>query len=320
MRASRLLTILMELQARGLVTAGALAAATEVSVRTIYRDIDALSAAGVPVYAEHGSAGGFRLLDGWRTRLNGLTGPEAEALFLSGLAGPAVALGMQGAMAAAQLKLAVALPPELREAAERMRTRFHLDAPGWFHAAEAPAHLQRLARAVWDQQMVEMRYRSWKQETRRRVAPLGIVLKSGAWYLVGAVGDQARTYRVERIRELAVLAEGFQRPAAFDLEEHWRASTRRLEQEMYANRAVIRLSPDGVRMLRPLLSPFVVAAAQVGAPDAEGYCVVTLPVGSIRQASADLLRFGADAEVLEPAELRSHLAAVTAALSRRYGA
>ena len=318
MRASRLLSILMVLQARGRVTALALAEECEVSVRTIYRDVDALSAAGVPVYADRGAEGGYRLLDGWRTRLNGLSTSEAEALFLSGLSGPATALGLHGAMAAAQLKLTAALPPELRDAAERMRTRFHLDAPGWFHGAEEPDHLQRLARAVWEQRMVAVRYRSWKREAERRVGPLGIVLKSGAWYLVGAVDADVRTYRVARVRELTVLDEGFERPAGFDLATYWTESTHRLEQEMHSNRATVRLSPMGLRMVEPLISPFVRAGAEIGAPDENGYCIVTLPVGSVWQASSELLGFGVDAEVLEPPELRAHMADVAASLHRRY--
>ncbi len=318
MRASRLLSILMALQARGRATAQALADECEVSVRTIYRDVDALSAAGVPVYADRGAEGGYRLLDGWRTRLNGLTTSEAEALFLSGLSGPAAALGLQGAMAAAQLKLAAALPPELRDAAERMRTRFHLDAPGWFHGPEEPDHLQRLACAVWEQRMVEVRYRSWKRETERRVGPLGIVLKSGAWYLVGAVDADVRTYRVARVRELSVLDEGFERPTGFDLATYWAASTHRLEQEMHGNRATVRLSPIGLRMLEPLTSPFVRAGAEIGAPDANGYCIATLLVGSLWQASSELLRFGIDLEVLDPPELRAHMADIAANLHRRY--
>ena len=318
MRASRLLSVLMVLQARGRVTALALAEECEVSVRTIYRDVDALSAAGVPVYADRGAEGGYRLLDGWRTRLNGLSTSEAEALFLSGLSGPATALGLHGAMAAAQLKLTAALPPELRDAAERMRTRFHLDAPGWFHGAEEPDHLQRLARAVWEQRMVAVRYRSWKREAERRVGPLGIVLKSGAWYLVGAVDADVRTYRVARVRELTVLDEDFERPAGFDLTTYWTESTHRLEQEMHSNRATVRLSPMGLRMVEPLISPFVRAGAEIGAPDENGYCIVTLPVGSVWQASSELLRFGVDAEVLEPPELRAHMADVAASLHRRY--
>src|ERR1700712_5183985 len=157
MRASRLLSILMTLQARGRVTAQSLADECAVSLRTIYRDIDALGAAGVPIQSERGAEGGYRLLDGYRTRLNGLSAREAEALFLTGLSGPAADLGLGAAMAAAQLKLLVALPADLRAGAERMRARFHLDAPAWFGEAEQPPNLQLVAGAVWEQQRIQMR-------------------------------------------------------------------------------------------------------------------------------------------------------------------
>ena len=148
MRASRLLSILTTLQARGQVTAPELAEACEVSVRTIYRDIDALAAAGIPVYADRGAEGGYRLLDGYRVRLNGLSQPEAEALFMTGLPGPAAALGLEPAMLAAQTKLMAALPANLRPNAGRMQERFHLDAPSWFGEAEQPKHLRAIAGAA----------------------------------------------------------------------------------------------------------------------------------------------------------------------------
>jgi predicted DNA-binding transcriptional regulator YafY len=318
MRASRLLSILMTLQARGRVTAQVLATECEVSLRTIYRDIDALSAAGVPVYSDRGSAGGYRLLEGYRTRLNGLSLEEAKALFLSGLTGPAAALGLGPVMAAAQLKLTAALPAEMRSAADQMRACFHLDAPGWFHEKELPVHLRDIAVAVWNQRLIEIRYRSWKAETRRRVAPLGLVLKSGAWYLAGLVDDSTRTYRIARIREMKVLDEGFERPSDFDLEAYWTQSTQRLERQLHQNCATVRLSPVGFKMLEPLTSQFVSALTEIGEADADGYRTVVMPVGSLWQASSQLLRFGVDAEVLGPPELRDKMSEVVKILRDRY--
>jgi predicted DNA-binding transcriptional regulator YafY len=318
MRASRLLSILMTLQARGRVTAQVLATECEVSLRTIYRDIDALSAAGVPVYSDRGSAGGYRLLEGYRTRLNGLSLEEAKALFLSGLTGPAAALGFGPVMAAAQLKLTAALPVEMRSAADQMRACFHLDAPGWFHENDLPVHLQDIAMAVWDRRLIEIRYRSWKAETRRRVAPLGLVLKSGAWYLAGLVDNSVRTYRIARIREMKVLDEGFERPSDFDLEAYWTQSTQRLERQLHQNRATVRLSPVGFKMLEPLTSQFVNALTEIGEADADGFRTVVMPVGSLWEASSQLLRFGVDAEVLGPPELRDKMSEVVKILRDRY--
>jgi predicted DNA-binding transcriptional regulator YafY len=321
MRASRLLSILTTLQARGHVTAQALADECEVSLRTIYRDVDALSAAGIPVYSERGSAGGYRLLDGYRTRLNGLSAREAEALFLTGLSGPAADLGFGAVMAAAQLKLLVAMPADLRAGAERMRARFHLDSPAWFAEAEQPENLQLVAGAVWEQRRIQMRYRSWKAEKRRIVEPLGLVLKAGAWYLVGRCDGDTRTYRVGRILNLEVTAEHFERPATFDLPEYWRAGTQRLEADLYKNRVVVRLSPSGVKMLEAFTSPFVRAGARIedqAGPD--GWRKAILPAGSIRHATLELMRFGAEIEVLEPPELRARMAEIAGRMRKIYQA
>ena len=318
MRASRLLSILMVLQARGAVTAQALAEECEVSLRTLYRDIDALSAAGVPVYAERGAGGGYRLLEGYRTRLNGLSAQEAQALFLSGLGGAATALGLGAVLAAAQTKVTAGLPANLRSAAALMRTRFHLDAPGWFHAAEEPPFLQAVAAAAWEQHVIEIRYQSWRAEKRRRVAPLGMVLKSGAWYLVGAVDASVRTYRISRIRELEPLTERFEPPPGFDLAAWWSESTRRLEEEMYPNRATVRLSPLGLRLLEHVTSAVSRAGMVVGEPDADGHRVVTLRVGSLWEASSELMRFGTEAEVLEPPELRARIRETVEKMGRLY--
>ncbi|MFM0213346.1 YafY family protein [Paraburkholderia sediminicola] len=319
MRASRLLSILMTLQARGRVTAQSLADECAVSLRTIYRDVDALCAAGVPVHSERGAEGGYRLLDGYRTRLNGLSSQEAEALFLAGLPGPVQALGLGAVMAGAQTKLLAALPVELRSTAERMRSRFHLDAPAWFSDADQPANLPLIASAVWEQHPLQIRYQSWKAEKFRRIEPLGIVLKSGAWYVVGRVDTDIRIYRISRILELSLLDETFERPLAFDLAAYWQDSTQRLSEEMYANEATLRLSPWGIQMLEAFTSPFARSAAKIGEPDpADGWRMVTLPVGSMRQACAELLRFGTEAEVLAPPELRACMAEVAAALHQRY--
>lgn len=319
MRASRLLNILMTLQARGHATAPALAEDCGVSLRTVYRDIDALSALGIPVYAERGPSGGYRLLDGYRTRLNGLSPQEAEALFLTGLSGPAGDLGLGPAVAAAELKLLAALPASLRPGAQRMRARFHLDTPAWFAEAERPDHLPRVADAVWSQQRLWMRYQSWKGQNERRVEPLGIVLKSGVWYLVGRRDGVIRTYRVARIDQLRVLQEHFERPESFDLAAYWQDSTERLEAELHPVQALVRLSPTGVRLLSVLATPYVRAGTVVDpAPGADGWYRATVPVGSMREACADLLRLGADAEVLAPVELRRQIARIAAELAGLY--
>lgn len=318
-RASRLLSILTTLQAKGRVTAQALADECEVSLRTIYRDVDALSAAGIPVYSERGSAGGYRLLDGYRTRLNGLSSAEAEALFLAGLTRQTADLGLGGVAATARTKLLAAMPAEVRAGADRMRSRFHLDAPAWFGEEESLDHLPTVADAVWRERPMSIRYRSWTAERERRVEPLGIVLKGGAWYLVGRVEASVRTYRISRILRLEVLDERFARPEKFDLEAHWNESVRRLDAELHPHEATVRMSPLGVQMMDSILPAYVRTRAVVGAPDADGWCTATMPAASPDHAIVELLRFGTEIEILEPPELRARMAAMVSRLVNTYG-
>lgn len=317
MRASRLLSILTTLQAKGHVTAAALAAECEVSLRTIYRDVDALSAAGIPIYSVQGSSGGYRLLDGYRVRLNGLSSQEVDALFLAGLTRQAADLGMSAVAASARSKLLAALPETLRSGA--MKTRFYFDAPAWFAEPETLLHLPSIADAVWKQHPIRMRYQSRNSDKERRVEPLGIVLKGGAWYLVAHVDGEVRSFRVSRITEMAVLDERFEYPSAFDLEAHWTESIRRYEVDLHPNKAEVRLSPWGLDKMNDILPPYVRDGAVIAEnADAQGWRQVTLSVGSMAHAAMEILRFGKEAEVVGPPELRAEMASVAAALADIY--
>ncbi|MEV1071855.1 helix-turn-helix transcriptional regulator [Micromonospora parva] len=321
MRASRLISLLLLLQSRGSMTASELARELEVSERTVYRDVLALSAAGVPVYADRGRAGGYRLLGGYRTRLTGLTRDEAEALFLAGLPGPAGEMGLADAVASAELKVLAALPPALRDAPARAGQRFHLDVPGWFRETAAPQWLPGLARAVWADRVVELRYRRGDREVTRRVQPYGLVLKIGVWYLVGRVGENVRTYRVDRVTGVEVGDEHFDRDEGFDLAGHWREQAGSFLRTMLRAEVAVRLSPAGLRQLRHLVdAPFVydelVAAASE--PDGQGWVVARLPVESVPVAYHQLLGLGPEVEVLDPPELRQLFAASADRLAALY--
>jgi predicted DNA-binding transcriptional regulator YafY len=319
MQASRLLSILLLLQTRGRMTAQALADKFEVSVRTVYRDIDQLSAAGVPVYADRGRSGGFQLLDGYRTKLTGLTPSEAEALFLSGLPGPAADLGLGDAMAQAQLKLLAALPG--RQGAGHVAARFHLDPVGWFRGAERTDLLPTVAEAVWTAHRIRIRYESWTDTVDRELEPLGLTLKAGVWYLVAQAGGKPRTYRMAAIEALTVTDEAFERPAEFNLAAYWTAWTRDFEARIQRGQATLRVSPEGLRRLTHL-GPAAVEMAQhtAGAPDAEGWVRVTIPIeiDSLPHAAQEVLKLGVEAEILEPADLRGHMAAFAGQLSGLY--
>ena len=207
MRASRLVSLLLLLQHRGRLTAAELAEALEVSVRTIYRDLEALGAAGVPVYTESGRNGGCQLIDGYRTRLTGLTSREAEALFATGMSAPVGELGLGTVLGAAQLKLLAALPKELADRAASARQRFHLDAPTWFRSSRNEPHLATLAAAVWDDRRIAVYYRhpGSDEAAPRALEPFGLVCKAGVWYLVARRDGELRTYRVSRVHEVSTL-------------------------------------------------------------------------------------------------------------------
>ncbi|MCM0677517.1 WYL domain-containing protein [Micromonospora phytophila] len=322
MRASRLLSLLLLLQTRGRMTAAQLAERLEVSTRTVYRDVEALHAAGVPLYGEAGHAGGYQLVEGWRTRLTGLTTEEAERLFLAGLPGPAAELGYGAVVAALQLKLHAALPPELADRATQLQQRFHLDTPSWYADGDASPHLAEVAEAVWRQRRVRVRYRSWRGEVDRTMEPYGLVLKGGRWYAVaGRPGrDGPATYRVNQILSLTTLDEEFARPASFDLPVWWREHVVRFRAGLHRDDATVRLSPRGRQRLREVATELVAAAvdASAGPPDDAGWVTAVIPIESLTHAHGDLLRLGADVEVLTPAALRERLAATAADLAALY--
>lgn len=321
MRASRLLQLLLLLQTRGRLTAPELAAELEVSVRTIYRDMDSLSAAGVPIYADRGPAGGYQLVSGYTTRLTGMTADEADSLFLAGIPGPAAELGLGTVFAAAQLKVLAALPPELRSRATRVTERFHLDAPGWFTESESVPHLALAADAVWNSYKLRVRYERWNRtDVERILEPLGIVLKAGAWYVIANADGQPRMYRASRILAAELLDETFERPPGFDLATYWADRSAELTSYLYKEKVIVRLSPHGQRMLF-LLGQVISRAGRenAGEPDADGWVRTVLPTESITHAVHQLMQLGPDVEVLEPVELRERIMTAASGLVELYG-
>jgi deazaflavin-dependent oxidoreductase (nitroreductase family) len=321
-RAGRLVSLLLLLQTRGRMTAQQLADELEVSVRTVYRDVESLGASGVPIYADRGPAGGFQLLDGYRTRLTGLTGDEAATLFLAGVPGPAAELGLGSVLAAAELKLRASLPGELGERADRMRERFHLDAPGWFRADEPTPHLATVADAVWTSRRLAMRYRRWKapREVTRALSPLGVVLKAGRWYLVAALEERITAYRVGNILDAEVLDEPVVRPAGFDLVTFWQEWTERYERSVYTGTATVRMTARALEFMAYVFAPEMarVARESAGPVDADGFVTTRVPIESLKHGHTELLKLGADAEVLQPPELREMFAATARRLAATY--
>ena len=320
MRASRLVSLLLLLQARGHRTAAELAEELEVSVRTVYRDVQALAESGVPIYAERGPGGGVRLVDGYRTRLTGLTTDEAEALFLSGVPGPAAELGLGTVVTAARLKVLAALPPELRTRAGRVAERFHLDAPGWWQHADPVPCLGELASAVWETRAVHIRYRRDDRVERRPLEPLGLVLKGGVWYLVARSKGEPRTFRVSRV-EAVELGDRFERPPDFGLAAFWAESTARFEAESPSVSITVRVDPAALPSLERVIGR--AAASTLVVPkraDPDGWLRVRFRHDSLDAAFVDLLPRVRSVEVLAPAELRKQFAAAGRTLAARYAA
>src|SRR3954467_1957351 len=228
MRATRLVSLLLLLQWGGQLTAAERAERFGVSIRTIHRDVESLGAAGVPVEALRGPAGGYRLSGGYRTKLTGLTAAEAEALFVA--PAPAAELGLGGVLTNARLEVLSALPPALQERASRAERYFHLDTRGWFRAEDTVPHLPTIASATWHEQRLRARYREGPRVVQRTLDPLGLVLKGGAWYLVARRSAGMRVYRVSRFVSVRVREEGFARPDDFDLPAYWHEWSRTFER------------------------------------------------------------------------------------------
>lgn len=247
MRADRLISLLMLLQARGRMTAQELAEQLEVSERTIYRDLDALSIAGIPIYGERGPGGGISLLDGYQTRLTGLTGPEAQALFLFSMAGPLSDLGLGKALDDALLKLSASLPAAYRDDAEQMRQRIHLDATWWYYTREAVPHLPLLQEAVCQEHTLLLCYRNESGiPGQQLVQPYGLVSKASIWFLVGANGTSSakQVFRVSRIQSVEITEQLFVRPPDFDLATYWHDYCLEVEASHPYLAQAFRATPD----------------------------------------------------------------------------
>jgi predicted DNA-binding transcriptional regulator YafY len=326
MRSSRLLSILLRLQLRGRVTAAELAREFEVAVRTVYRDLDALSAAGVPVRADRGRGGGITLPAGWRTQLTGLTALEARSVPLAGLVGAARDLGLGSETADVQLKLLASLPPDAAADAGRIAECFHVDPLPWYHRAEPLPLLPALAGAVWQGQRVRVAYDSWAGLGDRTLSPLGLVLKGGLWYLVACASGRGaaaapRTYRVSGIQQLQVLKRPVRRPAGFVLAAHWPASVAAFEARLMAGRATVRISPEGLRILRSVQPAAADEALRTQRPVLPaGWVQAEIPIEAPAYAARQLMRLGTEVEVLAPPALRAALAQEAAAVARRHRA
>ena len=303
MRADRVLALLLMLQARGRVTANELADRLEVSRRTVYRDVDALSAAGVPVTAGPGPNGGIELMAGWRTDLTGLTAPEVEALFTSA-AGPA----FESAMG----KLAAAMPGESGKRAGRIRERLLVDSAGWGRRGSVSPHLRIVQDAVFSDRRLHLEYRRAEaQLVQRDVDPLGLIIKAGVWYLLGDVEGERRLFRLSRIEGARALDAPARRPKSFDLARAWRQQSAHWDSGRAGYEVVVKVNrkEDLPLVLR-------VSGERIAGRPRRG--VVRLAFPGLEPAAAFVSSFGAMVEVLEPQAVRDELARRGRELVRLY--
>jgi predicted DNA-binding transcriptional regulator YafY len=320
MRADRLLSIVMLLQARGRMPAQELADELEVSVRTIYRDMDALSAAGIPVYAERGPGGGCALLDSYRTTLTGLTRDEVRALFMLSIPAPLAELGVDQELKAALLKLSASLPDSRRGDEERARQRIHLDSMGWFETGEPVPHLHTIHQALWQDRKLLLMYRlRFDVQAEWLVEPYGLVAKAGLWYLVCARQGHVRVHRVSRVLDAFITQEPFERPADFDLATFWRGWCVSVEENRARYPVTARVAPELVSWLPYYFGePIREAIAQARAPDGEGWITLPLPFETAEDARERILSFGGSVEIVEPLALRNSVVDYAEQILARY--
>ncbi|MFI7578569.1 helix-turn-helix transcriptional regulator [Micromonospora sp. NPDC049497] len=322
MRASRMMTLLLHLQVRGLASGRELATLLEVSERTVQRDVEALASVGVPVRSVRGPAGGYRLDGGYRTRLTGVGLDEAGALAFLGLAGPAQQLGLGELLEGARIKVWAGLTGEARDRARQTAARFHLDPLRWYGTSEPVPCLTQLAEVVWRDRRARIRYVRGTRETLREIDPLGLVLAAGDWYLVALREGERRTYRVSRVVSVEPLDTPVRRPADFDLARTWAESRRELEREGTAVEVTVRVAPETLPRLRRLLPVHGQASVPVTVPGpltATGEVAVTVPFESESWACWALLGLGGAVEVVGPPRVRRYVADEVRRAAARYG-
>ncbi|GGS96606.1 helix-turn-helix transcriptional regulator [Streptomyces cinerochromogenes] len=317
MKSDRLLSILLLLQTRGRVPAPELADRLEVSVRTIYRDVEALSAAGVPVYAERGRHGGIELLPGFRTDVTGLTADESRALFILAAQGAHAALGLDAALGSALRKVMAALPAPHRPAAEVTSRRILVDATRWKSGPQQAVDLEVLQDAVFSDRRLGLRYRHSGQREPRSytVDPYGLVAKAGIWYLVADRRGLPRLFRADRIRSARPLDEPVRRRPGVELADAWEELRRQVEERENPVEVTVRVRRERLDLFQRL-----VAAQLTALPDDTGtgeWATARLAYPNLR-AVRQLLGLSDQVEVLDPPEARAELLAAVRSVAALY--
>jgi predicted DNA-binding transcriptional regulator YafY len=319
-RSDRLLSILMLLQSRGRLSAAELARQLEVSQRTIYRDIEALSAAGVPVYAERGRNGGCALLPGYRTDMTGLSTDEARALFVFTGRGETSTPGMEPALRSALRKLMAALPAGQQPDVDHAMQRVVVDSRRWGAELDDNPALPAIEDAVWQDLRIEVRYKHGRggKVATYTLDPYGLVHKSGIWYLIAADSDGPRMFRVSRVEQATVLTESSSRPADLDLEVLWEQLRTSFEASGEGLAVVLRVRASWLNLMLGVTRRQMVEPPDHDLPDADGWCEVRARFRGMLPARGVLLGLGTEVQVLSPPELRDEMLATARAVIAAY--
>lgn len=320
MRADRLISIILLLQVHPRLTARLLARRLEVSERTVHRDMESLSAAGIPVVAERGTGGGWSLLEGYRTRLNGLNTSEIQVLFMTRPAQLLADLGLDKVSEGANLKLLAALPVYARQGADYARQRIHIDVAGWRNTQERVPHLPGLQEAVWQECRVRLTYqRGDGMVVERLIDPLGLVAKGSVWYLVAAVEGEIRSYRIARVLDVTPTGERCIRPETFDLAAYWEQSQVDFRANLPLFPVTVLAAPGAIdHLLRSGRYVQVQNSEPLGRDDAAGWTRTQLMFQAEWEAVEYLIGLGNQISVVEPDTLREKIVALAEAVLAHY--
>lgn len=316
MRAGRLITIILLMQNNGKMTSKALAEKLEVSERTIIRDMESLSEAGVPVYAERGFNGGWVLSEGYRTNLTGIHTDELISVIVASHSALLGDLGIEKHFDAAVQKLLAASPAEVSRGAALARQKIHIDGAGWHQMQESLPYLSIVQEAVWEERLLRLHYQREDGAAERTVRPLGLVAKRNVWYLVGEADGEKRTYRIARLLGAVMLEERFQRPADFDLAGYWEQSVAEFKQRLPQYAAKVKLLEP---TLTRLSKERYVKIIESGPSDEQGWLTATVEFQTVESACEIVLSFGSRMQAVEPAELRARIMAEAKGMNELYG-
>lgn len=302
MRADRLISILLLLQNHEKMTTKVLAKELEVTERTIHRDMESLSAAGIPVLAERGKHGGWRLVDQYRTRLTGLKESELKTLFLSPSFQLLSDLGFTKDWKEARQKLLASLPNALQTHADELWNRVHIDTDTWRQSSQELSALSTLQQAIWEERKLKMKYEKANKETSERVVePLGLVAKGRTWYLIAISSGDIRNFRVSRIKSAELTSDSFSRPAEFQLAEYWNQSKQTFVENLPVFEVDVEVSPS--IMQRLTFTGRFAHVLSTRTPHENGWIPVNISFDTEQEAKAYILGFGDQIRIVHPPSL-----------------